>query len=93
MSDTSTRELPPLPATEYVSKVLNTVLFLHITASKAYSARTRPFLESIAPVDEQSIVAALKNPTRAIEEAQKLADATREKHADMGKAWRVAGTG
>lgn len=92
-SDTSTRELSPLPEISSVSRILNTVLFLHITASKSYSAWTRPFLESIAPIDEDSIVAALKNPTQAVEEAQKLTDATKQKHADMGKAWRVAGTG
>jgi hypothetical protein len=92
-ADTSTGHLPPLPSQEIVTRILNTVLFLHVATSKEYSARTRCFLSSFGPVDEQIIVSALKNPEKAIEETQKRAQETKESHAKMGKTLRMVGMG
>lgn len=76
-----------------MAKILNTILFLDITTSKQYSARTRVFLASLGPLDEPTIVATLKNPDHVIEEAQKLTDASRIDHADRGKTLRMIGVG
>lgn len=92
-ADTSTGNLPTLPSPDNISKFLNTVLFLHVTTSKQYSARTRPFLSSFGAVDEQAIVATLKNPEEAIKEAERKTKATTDDHAERGKALRWAGMG
>jgi hypothetical protein len=76
-----------------VSKLLNIILFLHVTTSSQYSARTRPFLSDIGVIDEQTIVATLKHPEEAIKEAERLTQQTREDHADKGRALRWAGMG
>lgn len=93
MSDTSTAGLPPLPPKEQLAPLLNTIVLLHVTADKEYSSRTRTFLFSIAPVDEDVIAATLKNPKRAIEEAEKKTDAARLSHARQSKMMRMAGMG
>ncbi|KAJ7774967.1 DUF726-domain-containing protein [Mycena metata] len=92
-ADTSTGHLPLLPAAEILTRILNTVLFLHIATSKEYSARTRSFLSTFGSLDEQVIVSALRNPDKAIEETQKQAQAAKESHAKMGKTLRMVGIG
>ncbi|KAJ7741532.1 DUF726-domain-containing protein [Mycena maculata] len=93
-ADTSTGHLPPLPAPELVTRILNTALFLHIATSKEYSARTRTFLLStFGSLDEQLIVSALRNPDKTIEETQKQAKQAKESHAKMGKTLRMVGVG
>ncbi|RDB21498.1 putative membrane protein C6F6.13c [Hypsizygus marmoreus] len=92
-ADTSIAGLPSLPPTEDLTKVLNTILFLDIVASKQYSARTRTFLSTFGSLDEPTIVATLKNPERAIGEAEKQIEEAREVHAERGKVLRVMGMG
>ncbi|KAF9265459.1 DUF726-domain-containing protein [Marasmius fiardii PR-910] len=92
-ADTSTRDLPPLPPENELVRVINTVLFLHVTTSKQYSARTRCFLSSFGPLNEEAVVSALKNPERAIEQAQRQARETTEQHANRGKTLRMIGMG
>ena len=91
--DTSTGNLPELPSQQDVSKLLNSILFLHVTGAKQYSARTRSFLSSIGTVDEQTIAATLKHPDEAIKEAQRKTRETKEEHANRGEALRWAGMG
>jgi len=76
-----------------VSKLLNTIIFLHVTTSSQYSARTRPFLSGMGAVDEQTIVATLKHPAEAMKEAERKTRETTEVHADKGEALRSAGMG
>jgi len=76
-----------------MSKILSTILFLDITISKQYSARTRAFLSTLGSLDETAISSTLKNPEHAIEEAKKQTESTRSEYADRGKALRVAGVG
>ncbi|ESK94526.1 duf726 domain-containing protein [Moniliophthora roreri MCA 2997] len=92
-SDTSTVGLPKLPPQEELIRVINTILFLHVTTSKQYSARTRCFLSSFGTLNEEAIVAALKNPESAIEQAQKQAQETTEAHASRGRTLRYIGMG
>ncbi|KAL0071333.1 hypothetical protein AAF712_001189 [Marasmius tenuissimus] len=92
-ADTSTRDLPPLPSQDQLIRVVNTILFLHVTTTKEYSARTRCFLSSFGPLNEEAVVAALKNPESAIEQAQQQARQTTEKHANKGKTLRMIGMG
>ncbi|KAF9564386.1 DUF726-domain-containing protein [Agrocybe pediades] len=93
LSDTATCDIEKLPSKDVISKTLNTILFLDITTSKQYSARTRAFLSTLGPLDESVIVTTLKNPEHVIEEAQKQADATKSDHADRGKTLRMVGMG
>ncbi|KAJ6547689.1 DUF726-domain-containing protein [Mycena capillaripes] len=93
LADTSTGRLPPLPPPAILSRILNTVLFLHIATSKEYSARTRTFLSTFGSFDEQIIVSALKNPDKAVEETQKQTQAAKESHAKVGKTLRMLGVG
>ncbi|KAJ7109499.1 DUF726-domain-containing protein [Mycena epipterygia] len=92
-SDTSTGHLPPLPPPEVLNRILNTVLFLSIATSTEYSARTRTFLSTFGPLNEEIIVSALRNPDKAIEETQKQAQAAKESHAKMGRTLRMVGVG
>ncbi|KAJ6623528.1 DUF726-domain-containing protein [Mycena sp. CBHHK59/15] len=92
-ADTSTGHLPPLPPLEILSRILNTILFLHIATSNEYSSRTRSFLSTFGPLDERVIVSALKHPEKAIEETQKRAEEAKESHAKMGKTLRRVGVG
>ncbi|KAI8998667.1 DUF726-domain-containing protein [Trametes punicea] len=93
LADTSTAGLPPLPPQEHLARLLHTILLLHVTSSKDYSSRTRAFLFSIGPVDEEVIAATLKNPQRAIEEAGKKTEAAKEEHAQRNKMLRMVGMG
>ncbi|KAJ7097860.1 DUF726-domain-containing protein [Mycena belliarum] len=92
-SDTSTGQLQPLPSPEVLTRILNTVLFLSIATSVGYSARTRTFLSTFGPLDEEVIVSALRNPDKAIEETQKQTQQAKESHAKMGKTLRMLGIG
>ena len=93
MSDTSTADLPPLPPKEQLVPIFNTIVLLHVTSDKEYSSRTRAFLFSICPVDEETVAATLKHPERAIEEAEKKTDAAKEEHARKSKMMRMVGMG
>ncbi|KAJ7219395.1 DUF726-domain-containing protein [Mycena pura] len=92
-SDTSTGQFPPLPAATIVTRILNAIVFLQIAGSKEFSARTRAFLSTFGTLDEQIIVSALKNPTKAIEQAHKQTLEAKDNHAKVGKTLRVVGVG
>ena len=76
-----------------MSRLLNVILFLHVTSSSQYSARTRPFLSDIGAIDERTIVATLKHPDDAIKEAERQTQKAREDHADKSETARWAGVG
>ncbi|KAF7305028.1 hypothetical protein MKEN_01217800 [Mycena kentingensis (nom. inval.)] len=90
-ADTSTAHLRPDQA--ILDRVLNTITFLNIANSKEFSARTRAFLSNFGSLDERLIVAALKNPNKAIEETQRLAQEAKTKQANAGKTLRMVGVG
>lgn len=77
LTDTSVATLPALPDQEHLTKTLNSILFLNITDSKSYSAHTRAFVATFAPIDERSIVNTLKNPDEALKEAQKMTESAK----------------
>ncbi|KDQ61026.1 hypothetical protein JAAARDRAFT_173479 [Jaapia argillacea MUCL 33604] len=93
LSDTSIADLPKLPPQEYTSRLFNTILFLHVTTSKQYSARTRAFVFSFATVDERAIVETIKNPDHAVEQAQRKTEHAREREAQNGAMLRKVGMG
>ena len=73
LADTATAGLMPLPSQEAVKKIFTTILFLHITTSKQYSAYTRAFFAKFEPhlvPDEDAIVKVLKNPETVGVQAQ-----------------------
>lgn len=74
-------------------KALNTILFLQITTSKQYSARTRSFLTAFGTLDEHVIVSTLKHPDQVMDEAKKQVENSTEDHAKKGKTLRVVGMG
>ncbi|KAF9469166.1 DUF726-domain-containing protein [Collybia nuda] len=92
-TDTSTGGLFRLPKQEDLVRTLNSILFLHITTSKQYSARARTFLSEFGQLDEKSIISTLKNPVRAIGDAQEQTDVSRKAHAERGKTLRAVGMG
>jgi len=92
-TDTSTGNLPRLPRSEDLTKILNSILFLYLTTSKQYSARTRSFLSAFGDLDEQTIASTLKNPERAIGEAQEKAKVVTSHHAERGKVLRAVRMG
>lgn len=81
---TSLQALPPKPE---LDKILTTIILIHISAAKGYSARTRAYLPRIGAVDESAIVHTLRNPDDVLEQAQ----AAREQQANAGALWRKAG--
>ncbi|EJD02454.1 DUF726-domain-containing protein [Fomitiporia mediterranea MF3/22] len=93
LSDTSLRDLPPLSSEDTLSRVLNTVLLLHVTSTKHYSAHTRAFLLSIAPIDEQSAISTLKDPKHALEDAESHAKSAKDAQARKNRTWRALGVG
>ncbi|KAH8107071.1 DUF726-domain-containing protein [Cristinia sonorae] len=93
LSDTSTAGLPPLPPKEQVTQLMNAVLFLHITTRKEYNAHTRVFLSTFSPLDENAISATLKNPDKAVEEAERKTGEAKEHHASKGRTLRKVGIG
>ncbi|KZT68123.1 DUF726-domain-containing protein [Daedalea quercina L-15889] len=92
-SDTSLAGLPPLPDKTSVKKVLSTVLLLHITSRKDYSARTRAFLFSFTAPDEAAVAGTLKDPTRALEEAERKTKGAKEEASEQSKTLRRIGIG
>lgn len=100
LTDTSVRDLPPLPPPSQLSQTLNTILFLHITSSKQkhYSARTQAFLYFFSPTSppsEPAIAATLKDPNAAIKHAEQHVhiDNAKRKQAARGKTLRMVGMG
>ncbi|KAF5358195.1 hypothetical protein D9756_001400 [Leucocoprinus leucothites] len=92
-ADTSIAGLPPMPSEEAVNKTFTTILFLHITTSKQYSAYTRAFFAQFKPhviVDEDTIVKVLKNPETVAAQAQTHTEAMRTTHADRSYIKRIA---
>lgn len=89
--DTATSSLPALPPKPELDKILTTIILIHISEAKGYSARTRAYLPRIGTVDEGAIVHTLKNPDDVLEQAQKEVDAAREQQAKAGALWRTAG--
>lgn len=92
-ADTSTGQLPKLPHEQDLKRILNAILFLNITTSKEYSARTRSFLNTFGGLDEEIIVSTLRHPDRAIEEARQHTQNTTQDHAKRNKVLRMAGMG
>ena len=95
LSDTSTVGLALLPSQEYVSQVLQAVLFLHLTTTRGYHAHTRTFITRFGHVDEHSVVATLKNPKRAVQEVERTAktESAKLEHAARNKTLRRIGMG
>jgi hypothetical protein len=96
LADTAIGDLPNI-SPERLQSVLNAVLFLSITTTKQYSARTRSFLftnfpKNVVP-DEDLIIDTLKHPDKALEEAQQKAKASTKAHASKGKTLRMVGMG
>lgn len=89
--DTATSSLPPLPPKPELDKILTTIILIHISSTKGYSARTRAYLPRIGTVDERAIVHTLKNPDDVLEKAQKEANAAKDQQAKAGAFWRKAG--
>lgn len=95
LADTSTIGLPSLPDEAHVNQVLQTVLFLHLTTTKSYHAHTRTFISYFVHVDEDAVAATLKDPERAVKEAErksKTQDA-KEQHAARNRTLRRVGMG
>ncbi|KAL1743960.1 DUF726-domain-containing protein [Schizophyllum fasciatum] len=93
LAETSTGRLPPLPDRRYLEKIMNSILLLLVTSHKEYSARTRAFLSELGPLNEEAIVATLKDPDTAIKKAQEAAENTSKEHADNRKIFRRVGLG
>lgn len=89
--DTTTSSLPSLPPKQELDGILTTIILIHISEAKGYSARTRAYLPRIGTVDESAIVHTLKNPDDVLEKARQEADAAREQQAKAGALWRKAG--
>ncbi|KAI0044832.1 DUF726-domain-containing protein [Auriscalpium vulgare] len=95
LSDSSVADLAPLPAAPLLDQMLNAILFLSITSSKQYSARTRAFLSRLGTLDERAIAATLKNPDAALHAAEQhvSVDAAKAEHAARGATLRRVGMG
>ncbi|KAI0320741.1 DUF726-domain-containing protein [Amylostereum chailletii] len=93
LSASSAVESTPLPLGMAMERTINVVLFLHITSTKQYSARTRALLSTLASLDEGNIVATLKNPDSSMKDAEQQVKNTQAKHAERGKMLRMAGMG
>lgn len=94
LTDTSIVDLPRLPPVHLTAKVLNAIIFLHLTSSNSYSAHTRSFLlRTFGDFDEDAIVETLKHPDQATHEAEKATQAAKKQHADSSKTWRRVGIG
>jgi hypothetical protein len=91
--DVSTKELLELPDNDRIGSIYNTILFLDITTSKHYSARTRSFLCKLATLDEQAIASTLRDPERAVQEAQKRTEEAKAHHAGQQDSLRKVGIG
>jgi hypothetical protein len=92
-ADTSTIGLAtPSPISDF-HKLINAILFLDITSSKQYSARTRTFLSSLCPLQEFAISSTLQNPTNALEQVRKKTSISTilDDHAERNTVFRFAG--
>jgi len=69
------------------------VLLLHITGQKHYSARTRAFLFSLTEPDETAVAGTLKDPSRALEEAERKTKGAKEEASEQSKTLRRVGIG
>ena len=71
------------------------MLFLHSTATKTYHAHTRTFITSFGRADEDAVAATLKNPERALQEAERWSktQSAREEHAAQNRTLRRVGVG
>lgn len=92
-SGASIRDTVTLPSQQAISQTMNTILFLQVTTSKEYSARTRSFLWTFGPIDEQVIVSTLKNPDKFIQDVKKQSEASQTQHAQRNKTSRMVGMG
>lgn len=93
LSDTSLRDLPELPLPDAVSHILNTILLLHITTTKHYSAHTRTFLLSLGAIAEDAASATLHDPDHAVADAESKARAAQEKQSKSNRTLRALGIG
>lgn len=82
-----------LPRPAIIKKFTNMILFCHVTTTKSYSSHTRTFLSLFGVPDEDAIVAALKNPERAIEQASNKIEGAKADHASRGRTLRMVGMG
>ena len=85
--------LIPAPDQAQLDRLLNTVLFLHLTSTKGYHAHTRVFLCALGSLDEDVIAATLKNPERAVLEAEAKTQDAKESHARQHRTLRRVGIG
>jgi hypothetical protein len=79
---------PKLPASENITQLLNTILFLQVTQAKMYSAHSRITLWSCASLDEDAVVYTLKNPKETVEETELKTKNVKDKYAEKGKKRR-----
>ncbi|THH12520.1 hypothetical protein EW146_g7614, partial [Bondarzewia mesenterica] len=93
LSDSSIGDLPLLPSQDSFSRTLNVILFLNITTSKSYSSRTRAFLSRLGSLDEYTVAMTLKDPERALQEAEQQVQDAKEQQAAKGKTLRMVGMG
>lgn len=93
LTDTSTFNLPRLPPVHITAKIL-TIIFLHLTSTKSYSAHTRSFLlRTFRDFDKDDAVAeTLKHPDQATHAAQNAAQEAKEQ-ADRTYIWQRVGVG
>ncbi|KAF8506363.1 DUF726-domain-containing protein [Hysterangium stoloniferum] len=89
LTETSISDLPRLPSVHLTAKILNTIIFLHLTTTRTYSSQTRAFLlRTFGTFDECAVARILKNPEQATQAAQAKND-----HADGSDIWRRIGIG
>ncbi|THH10806.1 hypothetical protein EW145_g1066, partial [Phellinidium pouzarii] len=93
LTDTSTRDLAPLPSPDVLSHILNTILLLHITSTKHYSAHTRAFLLSLSLIDEVAASATLRDPAHALADADLHTQEAQAAQAKQNRTWRALGVG
>ncbi|KAI5121650.1 hypothetical protein M0805_002726 [Coniferiporia weirii] len=93
LTDTSIRGLAALPPPDDLSHLLNTVLLLHITSTKHYSAHTRAFLFSLGALDEAAASATLQDPAHALADAEAHAQDAQSAQARQNRTWRAIGVG
>jgi hypothetical protein len=72
--------------------LLNAILLLQLTNTKEYSSHTRTLLLSLGNVDEHAIVITLKNPDKALAQAQQHTQAVCNEHSSR-KTLRFVGLG
>ncbi|KAF8531467.1 DUF726-domain-containing protein [Gautieria morchelliformis] len=94
LTDTSIVDLPRLPPVHLTAKILNSIIFLHLTSTKSYSAHTRSFLlRTFGDFDEDAVAETLKHPDQATRAAQNAAQKAKKEQADRTKIWRRVGVG